>query len=109
MTIKELEKTLWATAKKLRNNTDAVTHMHIVLGLIFLRYITEAFNTAHENVIKSESNSAVPDSVGSEKSLSHNSFYLSEKTQWAFLQSNANKPDIGALVDDAVVTIEKNK
>ncbi len=107
MNIKELEKTLWLTAKRLRINTDAVTHVHVVLGLIFLKYITDAFNKVHENVLKGEADSAVLNSASPEKSLSQDSFYLPEKTQWAFLQSNAHRPDIGTRVDDAINTIEK--
>ena len=107
MTIKELEKTLWATAKKLRNNTDAVTHMHLVLGLIFLKYITDALNELQENSIKGGVSSAAFESKDIEKSRSSDSFCLPEKAQWAFLQSNANHSQIGLFIDDAIDAIEK--
>lgn len=107
MNIKELEKTLWETAKKLRSNMDSVTHMHIVLGLVFLKYITDAFNRLHENVIKGEESSAVPNPSGPEKFLPHDPFCLPEKAQWTFLQSHANHPDIGILIDNAIETVEK--
>ncbi len=105
MDIKELEKAMWATAKKLGNNLDAGVHRHIVLGLIFLKYIIDAFNQQQENSIKGEeassSNSTVP-----KKPVLHDPFCLADKAQWTFLQSNAGQPNIGLLIDDAIDTIE---
>lgn len=107
MNIKELEKTLWATAKKLRNNMDTLEHMHIVLGLIFLKYLTEALNRLHEKVARSEDNYAVPNAATSDGSLSPNVFDIPERAQWHFLQDNSRQQNIGTLIDNAVGTIEK--
>jgi type I restriction enzyme M protein len=52
--VKDLEKTLWATADKLRNNMDAAEYKHIVLGLIFLKYISDSFKELHSKLSTDE-------------------------------------------------------
>jgi type I restriction-modification system DNA methylase subunit len=52
MDIKDLEKTLWTAADKMRSNMDAAEYKHVVLGLIFLKYISDAFNSLHDNLLR---------------------------------------------------------
>jgi len=115
---KNLEKTLWATADKLRSNMDAAEYKHVVLGLIFLKYISDAFNGRYEQ-LKLELEDPKSDWYVEEEEAryhtlndkdeytSHNIFYVPEKARWNFLQSKAKLPEIGKLVDDAMDEIEK--
>ncbi len=82
----ELEKTLWAAADKLRNNMDAAQHKHVVLGLIFLKYISDAFNDLHENLKEGKGVFEGADPEDREEYLAHNIFFVPEKARWQFLQ-----------------------
>jgi len=105
--IKDLEKTLWATADKLRNNMDAAEYKHVVLGLIFLKYISDAFSEMHTKLSsnKGEFEGANPEDA--DEYLAYNVFYVPEKARWNFLQGNAKQPNIGILIDAAMDAIEK--
>ena len=116
--IKHLEKTLWTAADKLRSNMDAAEYKHVVLGLIFLKYISDAFNGRYEQLKleledpASEWYVAEPDARyhtlnDKDEYSSHNIFYVPEKARWSYLQSKAKLPEIGKLVDDAMDEIEK--
>lgn len=116
--IKDLEKTLWAAADKLRNNMDAAEYKHVVLGLIFLKYISDAFNGRYDQ-LKLELEDAGSEWYVAEEGArsqtlndkdeytSHHIFYVPEKARWSYLQSKAKLPEIGKLVDDAMDEIEK--
>ena len=116
--IKHLERTLWAAADKLRSNMDAAEYKHVVLGLIFLKYISDAFNGRYEQMKMELEDSASDWYVEEETArydtlndkdeyVSHNIFYVPEKARWPYLQSKAKLPEIGKLVDDAMDEIEK--
>jgi type I restriction enzyme M protein len=91
----ELERTLWATADKLRNNMDAAQYKHVVLGLIFLKYISDAFNDLHENLKDGKGEFEGADPEDSDEYLAHNIFFVPEKARWQFLQDRAKQPEIG--------------
>ena len=95
---------LWQTADKLRNNMDAAEYKHVVLGLIFLKYISDAFEELYEK-LKSESG-ADPEDVDEYRAV--NVFYVPEKARWGFLRKNAKQPTVGKIVDDAMDEIEKD-
>ena len=105
--IREIEKTLWAAADKLRSNMDAAEYKHVVLGLIFLKYISDAFAELHEKLLvgKGEFEGANPEDP--DEYLAFNVFYVPEKARWNYLQSNAKQPIIGVLIDNAMDEIEK--
>ena len=88
---------LWQAADKLRNNMDAAEYKHIVLGLIFLKYISDAFIEMYEK-LKSELGA---DSEDSDEYRAENVFYVPEKARWEYLQKNAKQPIIGKILDDA--------
>jgi type I restriction enzyme M protein len=98
------EEKLWRAADKLRNNMDAAEYKHVVLGLIFLKYITDAFNEVYQKLkyIKG-ADCEDPDEYRAE-----NVFYVPKKARWDYLQKNAKQPTIGKLVDDAMDEIEKD-
>lgn len=103
--IKDLEKTLWATADKLRNNMDAAEYKHVVLGLIFLKYISDAFDELYQK-LKADKHS---DAEDKDEYLAENVFYVPPSARWTFLQhQRAKLPTIGKDIDDAMDSIEKD-
>lgn len=101
----ELEKTLWATADKLRNNMDAAEYKHIVLGLIFLKYISDSFEQLHDK-LKADK---LSDPEDKDEYLAENVFYVPPTARWSYLQhQRAKLPTIGKDIDDAMDAIEKD-
>lgn len=103
----ELEKTLWAAADKLRSNMDAAEYKHIVLGLIFLKYISDAFNDLYEKLKEGKGEFEGADPEDADEYRAYNIFFVPEKARWQYLQDSAKQPYIGKLVDDAMDAIEK--
>ncbi len=101
------EKTLWLTADKLRKNIDASEYKHVVLGLIFLKYISDSFEELYAKLVggKGEYKGADPEDRDEYKAESV--FFVPEPARWRFLAANAKQPDIGKKIDDAMVVIEK--
>ncbi|MEK6891889.1 MAG: class I SAM-dependent DNA methyltransferase [Nanoarchaeota archaeon] len=100
------EQKLWQTADKLRNNMDAAEYKHVVLGLIFLKYISDAFEE-RRNEIKNE-----PDyyeGLEEEKDAysMNNVFWVPPDARWEYLQRSAKQPTIGIIVDGAMDAIER--
>src|SRR5690554_5820507 len=102
-----IEKQLWKTADKLRKNIDAAEYKHIVLGLIFLRYISDAFTDLHAKLKAGEGEYAGADPEDKDEYKAENVFFVPEKARWSYLQSQAKDPTIGKLVDEAMDFIEK--
>ncbi len=103
-TIKNLEKTLWATADKLRNNMDAAEYKHVVLGLIFLKYISDSFEELY-NQLKEDS---LSDEEDKDEYMAQNVFYVPPTARWNYLQyERAKLPTVGKDIDDAMDAIEK--
>lgn len=101
----ELEKTLWATADKLRNNMDAAEYKHVVLGLIFLKYISDSFEDLY-NKLKADK---LSDEEDKDEYLAENVFYVPPSARWGFIQhQRAKLPSIGKDIDDAMDAIEKD-
>ncbi len=100
-----LEKQLWKAADKLRKNIDAAEYKHIVLGLIFLKYISDAFEELYARLKAEEANGADPEDKDEYKA--ENVFFVPEDARWTYLQSKAKQPEIGKFVDDAMDAIEK--
>lgn len=100
-----LEKQLWKTADKLRKNIDAAEYKHIVLGLIFLKYISDAFEELYAKLKADEENGADPEDKDEYKA--ENVFFVPQDARWNYLQSKAKQPEIGKFVDDAMDAIEK--
>ena len=104
---KELEKTLWAAADKLRSNMDAAEYKHVVLGLIFLKYISDAFNDLHQQLKEGKGEFEGADPEDSDEYLAKNIFFVPEKARWQYLQDRAKQPEIGKWLDEAMDAIEK--
>jgi type I restriction enzyme M protein len=97
------EAKLWTAADKLRNNMDAAEYKHVVLGLIFLKYISDAFTEVY-NELK-QNKLADPEDV--DEYRARNAFWVPSSSRWDFLQKNAKQPDIGKIVDDAMDSLER--
>ncbi|RJP31418.1 MAG: SAM-dependent DNA methyltransferase [Candidatus Omnitrophota bacterium] len=102
-----IEVQLWKTADKLRKNIDAAEYKHVVLGLIFLKYISDAFEQLHERLVKGEGEYEGADPEDKDEYKAENVFFVPEKTRWPYLQSKAKLPEIGKIIDQAMEAIEK--
>ncbi|MBL7130390.1 MAG: N-6 DNA methylase [Candidatus Omnitrophica bacterium] len=113
------EDKLWKAADKMRNNMDAAEYKHIVLGLIFLKYISDAFEERYKTLDKEVSDKKgayyVAEPQAKYETLNDpdeyradNVFYVPEKARWEYLQKNAKQPIIGKIIDDAMDELEKN-
>ncbi len=105
--LKDIEKTLWTAADKLRSNMDAAEYKHVVLGLIFLKYISDAFDELHAKLVEGKGEFKGADPEDADEYLAYNVFYVPEKARWNYLQNNARQPSIGILIDGAMDAIEK--
>ena len=89
-------------ADKLRKNLEPSDYKHVVLGLIFLRHISQAFEAKREALLAEDASAAEdPDEY-----LAENIFWVPKDARWSQLQANARQPSIGKLVDDAMLAIE---
>ena len=103
----ELEKTLWAAADKMRSNMDAAEYKHVVLGLIFLKYISDAFNDLYQKLAENKGEYEGSDPEDPDEYLANNVFFVPEKARWQYLQDRAKQPEIGKYLDDAMDAIER--
>ena len=103
----ELEKTLWTAADKMRSNMDAAEYKHVVLGLIFLKYISDAFNDLYDNLKAGNGDYEGADPEDADEYLAKNVFFVPEKARWQYLQDRAKQPEIGKWIDDAMDAIER--
>ncbi|MCF7944477.1 MAG: type I restriction-modification system subunit M [Spirochaetia bacterium] len=104
-TFEPIEKQLWSAADKLRKNIDAAEYKHIVLGLIFLKYISDAFEELYKELKEEESEGADPEDKDEYKAV--NVFFVPTIARWTYLQNKAKEPTIGKAIDDAMDAIEK--
>ena len=103
-----IEKQLWKAADKLRKNIDAAEYKHIVLGLIFLKYISDAFEELFSKLKTGEGEYAGADPEDKDEYKAENVFFVPEIARWSYLQSKAKLPEIGKVVDNAMDAIEKD-
>ena len=112
------EEKLWQAADKLRGHMDAAEYKHVVLGLIFLKYISDAFEEKRQELENLTADPASEYYAREEQDrygviedrdeyLADNIFWVPQKARWGHLQNNAKQPEIGVLIDDAMEAIEK--
>ena len=97
------EDKLWIAADKLRNNMDAAEYKHVVLGLIFLKYISDAFQEKYDKLYADDPEFA----EDKDEYLAENIFWMPKPARWEHLQNNAKQPSIGIFIDEAMIAIEK--
>ena len=100
------ENQMWAAADKLRGHMDASEYKHVVLGLIFLKYISDAFQAKYKQ-LDATKDSEYTDPEDRDEYSAANIFWVPKEARWAELQASAKQTTIGKLVDDAMVAIEK--
>ncbi len=100
------EAQLWQMADALRGSMDAAEYKHVVLGLIFLKYISDAFDEQHEKLVAEKPAGADPEDPDEYRALSI--FWVPPEARWAHLRAQAKQSTIGRLVDDAMVGIERD-
>lgn len=100
------EAKLWAAADALRNNMDAAEYKHVVLGLIFLKYISDAFETKHAALHAERGEGADPEDP--DEYRREGIFWVPQEARWAHLKASAPQPGVGTLVDDAMAAIERD-
>ena len=100
------EAKLWAAADALRNNMDAAEYKHVVLGLIFLKYISDAFEAKHAELAAQQAEGADPEDRDEYRAASI--FWVPKEARWQHLKANAPQSTIGTLVDDAMAAIERD-
>ena len=102
------EAKLWLTADKLRNNMDAAEYKHVVLGLIFLKYISDSFEEHRAKLLEGVGDYEGANPEDPDEYKAENVFWVPAEARWSHLQANAKQPTIGKLVDDAMVAIERD-
>lgn len=118
--LQDIKKTLWATADKLRANVDAAEYKHLVLGLIFLKFISDSFAGRRNELLKrlQDPSDELYFAGASEDALTAeledrdyfkmvNVFWVPESARWEALRANAKQTDIGKRIDDALTAIEQ--
>jgi type I restriction enzyme M protein len=102
------EAKLWLAADKLRNNMDAAEYKHVVLGLIFLKYISDSFEEHRAKLLAGEGDYAGANPEDPDEYKAENVFWVPADARWSHLQASAKQPTIGKIVDDAMVAIERD-
>ena len=96
------ETQLWAAADKLRGNMEPSDYKHVALGLIFIKYISDAFEAKRAELLKEE----LADAEDPEEYLAENVFWVPKEARWSHLQAKAKQTTIGKDIDDAMLAIE---
>src|SRR2546428_1689584 len=102
------EAKLWLAADKLRSNMDAAEYKHVVLGLIFLKYISDSYEEHHEKLKEGKGEYAGASPEDPDEYRAENIFWVPRAAHWTYLQNSAKQPAIGKIVNDAMVAIERD-
>jgi len=97
------EEKLWGMADKLRGSMDASEYKHVVLGLLFLKYVSDSFEELHAQLVAEK----WADPEDKDEYLAENIFWVPKEARWAYIKENAKKPEIGQIIDNAMIAIEK--
>jgi type I restriction enzyme M protein len=114
----DFKKELWSAADKLRGNIDPGEYKHVVLGLIFLKYISDSFTCrrdALEKMVEDKNSDMYAPNAEARKHIINDKnqykgkglFFVPEKARWDYLQNNASKKNLGELIDDAMDKLER--
>ena len=102
-----IKKQLWESADKLRKNIDAAEYKHVVLGLVFLKYISDSFEALHAKLIEGKGEYEHANPEDPDEYRGENVFWVPENARWAAIQSQAKQPAIGKILDAALEAIER--
>jgi type I restriction enzyme M protein len=98
------EQKLWQAADKLRGHMDAAEYKHVVLGLIFLKYISDAFEEKRAELLREEG----ADPEDRDEYLAENIFWVPKQARWSYLQANAKQTNIGTLIDEGTGSCKRS-
>ena len=101
-----IENELWQAACKLQGNLDAAEYKHVVLGLIFLKYISDTFEEKYARLKATQAQGSDPEDR--DEYTADNIFWVPKKARWSVLQNAAKQPEIGQFIDDAMRAIERD-
>ena len=101
------EEKLWAAADKMRGHMDPAEYKHVALGLVFLKYISDAFEERHGALVAQAEAEPFIDPEDRDEYLADNIFWVPREARWSYLQANAKQSEIGKLIDAAMVAIER--
>lgn len=99
----KLESILWDSANKLRGGLSAADYMHVVLGLIFLKYLSDKFNVRYQELLK-EGKGYENDK---DEYIQNMVFWIPEKSRWEYISKYSNSEELGKVLDEAFIEIEK--
>jgi len=102
----DLEKKLWSSADKLRSNMDAAEYKHVVLGLIFLKYISDTFEEIHSMLENQKDDFSDPEDR--DGYISRNVFWVPPEARWDYLQRNAKQPTTDKIIENAMEEIRRD-
>ncbi|GAM14264.1 type I restriction-modification system subunit M [Mesobacillus selenatarsenatis] len=97
------EEKLWLMADKLRGSMDASEYKNVVLGLLFLKYVSDAFEEKYAELLVDE----FADPEDQDEYLAENIFWVPKEARWSYIKENAKKPEIGQIIDQGMISIEK--
>lgn len=97
------EEDLWLMADKLRGSMDSSEYKHVVLGLLFIKYVSDAFEEKHSELLADK----WADAEDKDEYLAENIFWVPKEARWTFIKENAKKPEIGQIIDSAMIAVEK--
>ncbi|WP_149426722.1 type I restriction-modification system subunit M [Exiguobacterium acetylicum] len=97
------EEKLWSMADKLRGSMDASEYKNVVLGLLFLKYVSDSFEEKYEELAQDE----WADPEDKDEYLAENIFWVPKEARWTYIKENAKKPEIGQIIDSAMIATEK--
>ncbi len=97
------EEKLWQAADKLRGSMDAAEYKNVALGLIFLKYVSDSFEEKYEELKQDP----YADEEDQDEYLAENIFWVPKEARWQYINDNAKKPEIGQMIDKAMIAIEK--
>lgn len=97
------EEKLWTAADKLRSNMDAAEYKHVVLGLIFLKYVSDSFTEKYNELLTE----GYGDEEDRDEYLADNIFWVPKEARWDEIQKHAAGTDIGVIIDNAMEAIER--
>ncbi|WYJ76689.1 type I restriction enzyme M protein [Enterococcus sp. DIV2402] len=98
-----VEEQLWQTADKLRGSMDASEYKNVVLGLIFLKYVSDSFEEKHAELLVDE----YADEEDRDEYLAENIFWIPKEARWSYISGLSKSPEIGQIIDHAMIEIEK--
>ena len=99
----KIEEQLWQTADKLRGSMDASEYKNVVLGLIFLKYVSDSFEEKHTELSEDE----YADPEDKDEYLAENIFWVPIDARWSNINKKSKTPEIGQIIDNAMIAIEK--